>query len=185
MQADVVSSPARAHSRRATRRWRHGTMMGIGFAPLALPTARTALGAPMARACCAYDMVEPWGILRMVLQARFWNAVPSMCKGTENLVRVPAKYSRNCRTATSAWRCARTSFDASTVALVARDACDCFDVVALATRSMATTPRSQAVTLSTPTGVRNDRWTSYRITSAIVVAGVGRIGSPSADCAAR
>jgi hypothetical protein len=42
----------------AITRW-HGTMMGIGFAPFALPTARTAVGAPIDAACCAYDMVEP------------------------------------------------------------------------------------------------------------------------------
>jgi hypothetical protein len=45
-------------------------MIGTGLAPLAEPTARVARGLPICFDCCAYDMVAPYGIVRIAAQAR-------------------------------------------------------------------------------------------------------------------
>ena len=45
-------------------------MIGTGLAPFALPTARTARGARIERACSAYEIVPPKGILHIVAHAR-------------------------------------------------------------------------------------------------------------------
>ena len=50
-------------------RWQ-GTTMGIGLAPLAAPTARTAEGAPMELAMSRYEAVRPAPIARRAVHTR-------------------------------------------------------------------------------------------------------------------
>ena len=67
---------------------------GSGLVAHALPTARTALGLPTARASCAYVVVSPNGTFASSRSTAARNSVtPDKSSGTVNSRRVPAKYS--------------------------------------------------------------------------------------------
>src|SRR6266853_1526689 len=72
-------------------------MIGIGFAPHAAPTARTAFGLPIFLAIHAYERVSPRGMASMACQTFCWNGVPE-----ERLSRylkrtgLPARYALSC-----------------------------------------------------------------------------------------
>ena len=58
-----------------TTRWQ-GTTIAIGFAPFAAPTARHALGRPIADASSPYEIVAPAGTVRSAVQTARRNSVP-------------------------------------------------------------------------------------------------------------
>ncbi len=77
-------------------RW-HGTMIAMGFAWFAPPTARTAAGLPMRRASSPYDHVEPYGMERSMFHTESWNSVPIRCTGTVKWRNSRLKYAASCR----------------------------------------------------------------------------------------
>ena len=60
----------------ASTRW-HGTMIGIGLAPQAEPTARAAPGLARRPAISPYERVWPGGMLSSSAQTVCWNSVPA------------------------------------------------------------------------------------------------------------
>ena len=73
-------------------------MIAIGFLPFAAPTARLAVGRPIARAIVAVAarLAERDREQRVATRS-CWNGVPRGASGRSNTVRVPAKYSRELR----------------------------------------------------------------------------------------
>ena len=82
----------------ASTRW-HGTMIGMGLAAMAPPTARPAPPWPVASPIAPYEVTSPQSSSRSFAQTARWKTVPVRVIGSVKCLRLPAKYPASWRAA--------------------------------------------------------------------------------------
>src|SRR3984885_3891930 len=135
--------------------------IGMGFAPLARPTARAPFVKPSSVAMAPYDVVTPYGMERSLLHTSCSKGEPGGCSGRSKLERLRAKYSLSC------CRAARIVRAAADV-----DRCDWGAAgLRFGSKISTSTPSRSTASWSVPTGVSNRE--RKGVSTALRVCGYG------------